>query len=75
VYCPKILGTLFIPAALLSTGLLAYSSWEGSGVGNGLVDYFARLGFEVDLRAAVIAVGLIPVAWLVGFIIRTWSVK
>jgi hypothetical protein len=75
VYGPKILGTLLILAALISMGLPAYSSREGSGAGNGLVDYFARLGFEVDLRAAVIAVGLIPVAWPAGFIIRTWSVK
>jgi len=71
----KILIALLALAALMTVGYLAYPTFEGSGAGQGLVRYFARLGIEVDLRAAVIAVGLIPVTWLVGFIIRTWSVK
>ncbi len=72
---PKIFVALLVLVALTSVGYLVLPAFEGSGAGHGLVNYFARLGIEVDLRAAVIAVGLIPVAWLVGFIIRTWSVK
>lgn len=72
---PKILVALLALVALTSVGYLVFPAFEGTGAGHGLVNYFARLGIEVDLGAAVIAVGLIPVAWLVGFIIRTWSVK
>ena len=72
---PKILLALLALVALTSVGYLMVSALEGSGAGQGLADYFARLGIEVDLRAAVIAVGLIPVVWIVSFIIRTWSVK
>ncbi|HVN70695.1 MAG TPA: hypothetical protein VMU10_01625 [Desulfomonilia bacterium] len=41
----------------------------------GLVHYFARLGIEVDYTAIVIALGLIPVFWIIALIIKTWSAK
>ncbi|HPR54909.1 MAG TPA: hypothetical protein PLV84_07255 [Deltaproteobacteria bacterium] len=71
----KILMAVLVLAVLVSTGYLVLSALEASGAGHGLVRYFARLGIGVDLRAVILAVGLIPLAWLVGFIIRTWSVK
>lgn len=71
----KVLTAILALAALTVVVYLVYPAFVESAAGHGLVRYFARLGIEVDLRAAVIAVGLIPVFWLAGFIIRTWSVK
>ncbi|HWR68874.1 MAG TPA: hypothetical protein VN416_07625 [Desulfomonilia bacterium] len=64
-----ILAVLIVIVSLISFALDSISP------GHGLVHYYARLGIEVDFAAIIIAVGLIPVVWFVGFIIRTWSVK
>lgn len=71
----KFLTAILALAALTVVGYLVYPAFVESAAGHGLVRYFARLGIEIDLRAGVVAVGLIPVVWLVGFIIRTWSVR
>jgi hypothetical protein len=68
---------LAIPAlaAIITIALIVSHVMTTAGKGFGLVHYFARLGIEVDYLAIVIAVGLIPVFWLGGFLIRTWMVK
>jgi hypothetical protein len=57
-------------AVMISLAIHAYSSSPGS---SGLLRYFARLGIDLDDRAILIALGLIPVFWLAGFIIKTLS--
>ena len=59
-------------AAMVSLAICAHCS---TPAGSGLMHYFARLGIELNGRAILIALGLIPVFWLVGLVIKTFSAK
>lgn len=37
--------------------------------------YFAKLGIELDYTAIIVALGMIPVFWLVAYAIRSWTMK
>ncbi len=71
----KMLLAMLALAAIITIALIVSHVMNTAGKGFGLVHYFAQLGIEVDYLAIVIAVGLIPVFWLGGFLIRTWLVK
>lgn len=69
----KFLAACLSLAAVIAVVILMAYAFRSMGVGSGLAHYFARLGIEVNFPLIIIVIGLIPVAWLIGFIIKTWS--
>lgn len=72
---PNITTLFLISGAIIATVSIVIYASHSALTNQGLVHYFARLGIEVDYTAIIIALGLIPVFWLVAFIIKTFSVK
>ena len=72
---PNITTLFLISGAIIATVSIVIYASHSARSNQGLVHYFARLGIEVDYTAIIIALGLIPVFWLVAFIIKTFSVK
>ncbi len=40
-----------------------------------MVRYFASLGIQLDYTAIIIALGMIPVFWLVAFIVKALTIE
>jgi len=72
---PNITTLFLIMAAVIVTVSIVIHASRSALTHQGLVHYFARLGIGVDYTTIIIALGLIPVLWLVAFIIKTLSVK
>jgi hypothetical protein len=72
---PNIFTILLTSAALIVIASIFTYAYHSVSPGHGLVHYFARLGIELDYTAIIIALGLIPVFWLVAFIVRTLTLK
>lgn len=64
--CILVTGAFLCLAAYLVHGALERMS---------LVRPFSLLGIEVDTGALVIVIALIPAWWIVGVLVKTWSVK
>jgi hypothetical protein len=72
---PNISTILLITTAIIAIISLVIYASRSARTHQGLVHYFSRLGIEVDYTAMIVALGLIPVFWLIAIIIKTWSVK
>lgn len=68
--------TIFLSSAVfVAVAVIISSALSSAKKGHGLVRYFARLGIDLDYTAMVVALGMIPVFWLVAYVIRSWTMK
>ncbi len=72
---PNIFSIFLSSAVLITIAAIFFSAFYSVKKGQGLVHYFSRLGIELDYNAMIIALGMIPVFWLVAYIIRSWTMK
>jgi hypothetical protein len=72
---PNIFTILLTSAGIIIIVSIFIYAFHSVSSRQGLVHYFARLGIELDYTAIIVALGLIPVFWLVAFIVRTLTLK
>jgi hypothetical protein len=72
---PNIFTILLTSATIIVIGSIFIYALNSVRSGQGLVRYFARLGIELDYTAIIIALGMIPVFWLVAFIVKTLTLR
>jgi hypothetical protein len=72
---PYIFPILLTSGAIIVIASIFIYAFHSISAGQGLVHYFARLGIELDYTAVIVALGLIPVFWLVAFIVKILSLK
>jgi hypothetical protein len=72
---PNIFTVLLTSATIIAIGSIFIYAFHSVRSGQGLVHYFARLGIELDYTAIIVALGFIPVFWLVAFIIKALTLR
>ncbi len=72
---PNILTILLTSATIIAIGSIFFYAFHSIRPGQGLVHYFARLGIELDYTAIIVALGMIPVFWLVAFIVKALTLR
>lgn len=72
---PNLNTILVASAVLITTAAIFFYAFYTARRGRGLVTYFAKLGIELDYTAIIVALGMIPVFWLVAYAIRSWTMK
>jgi hypothetical protein len=72
---PNIYTILLTSATIIIIASIFIYAYRSVRSGSGLVHYFARLGIELDYTAIIVALGLIPVFWLVAFIVRSVTLR
>jgi hypothetical protein len=74
-YFPNIFTIIITSATAITVASIFIYAFHSIRTGQGLVHYFARLGIELDYMTIIIALGLIPVFWLVAFVVRTVTLR
>jgi hypothetical protein len=72
---PSILTILLTSATIIVIGSIFIYAFHSVRPGQGLVRYFASLGIQLDYTAIIIALGMIPVFWLVAFIVKALTLR
>lgn len=72
---PNIFTLLLTSATIIVIASIFIYAFHSVSSGQGLFHYFARLGIELDYTAIIVALGLIPVFWLVAFIVKTLTLR
>jgi hypothetical protein len=72
---PNTFSILLTSATIIAIASIFIYAFHSVRSGQGLVHYFARLGIELDYTAIIVALGLIPVFWLVAFIVKTVTLR
>jgi len=72
---PNIFTILLTSATIIAIGSIFIYAFHSARPGQGLVRYFARLGIELDYTAIIIVLGMIPVFWLVAFIVKALTLR
>lgn len=72
---PSIFTILLTSSTIVIIGSIFIYAFHSVRPGQGLVRYFARLGIELDYTAIIILLGMIPVFWLVAFIVKALTLR